>query len=233
MLPNEVYLIDAEDTQGEYQLIDKANNTVIATITSFQIAKHITALWNAADEVGLRTESAENGLIKYAFQQTLGFTSENFSEKFSKKDSRFLEIEKSYLTDHTKSQLVLNDLRDKKIECIELCALKDGEPVCVARIDHRINKTTIDREDESNAYRLMTLWNEADEKEIATEDLNAKIQFLIEKHELEQKELVAALETLYDFLNDSFSMGIFPISESEFEIEMMTKVDSIINKYKK
>ncbi len=157
MLPNEVYLIDAEDTQGEYQLIDKANNTVIATITSFQIAKHITALWNAADEVGLRTESAENGLIKYAFQQTLGFTSENFNEKFSKKDSRFLEIEKSYLTDHTKSQLVLNDLRDKKIECIELCALKDAKPVCIARIDHRINKTAVDREDESNAYRLMTL----------------------------------------------------------------------------
>jgi hypothetical protein len=37
---------------------------------------------------------------------------------------------------------------------------------------------------------------------------------------------------LYEFFNDSFSMGVLPISESEFEIEMMTKVGSIINKYK-
>ena len=78
----------------------------------------------------------------------------------------------------------------------------------------------------------MTLWNEADEKEIATEDLNAKIQFLIEKHELEQKELVTALEMLYEFFNDSFTREVLSISESEFEIEMMAKVDSIINKYK-
>lgn len=84
----------------------------------------------------------------------------------------------------------------------------------------------------SKSELIIVLWNEADEKEIITKDLNTKIQFLIEKYELEQRELITALEMLYKFFNDSFSMGVLPISESEFEIEMMNKVDSIINKYK-
>ncbi|MDD3263369.1 MAG: hypothetical protein PHT94_00570 [Candidatus Nanoarchaeia archaeon] len=134
------------------------------------------------------------------------------------------------MSSYTKSQIVLNDLRSEGIECIELCALKDDKPMVIARIDHRINKNLIDDEDISNAYRLMTLWNDADEKEINTEDLDAKIQFLIEKNELEKNELFISLEALYNFLDSSFRNGAIPISEDVFV--MMRTACSLIDKYK-
>ena len=52
---------------------------------------------------------------------------------------------------YTPGPWVVIDIRDIGKELLEICTLKEGEPVCVARIDHRNNKLEIDKEDEANA----------------------------------------------------------------------------------
>ena len=52
---------------------------------------------------------------------------------------------------YTPRPWVVIDIRDIGKELLEICTLKEGEPVCVARIDHRNNKLEIDKEDEANA----------------------------------------------------------------------------------
>ena len=55
---------------------------------------------------------------------------------------------------HTPGKFIVSDLREAGKELIEICALRNDKPVCVARIDHRVNKDALDAEDEANAHLI-------------------------------------------------------------------------------
>lgn len=66
--------------------------------------------------------------------------------------------------------------------------------------------------------------------------LNRANSVLIEcfkKLKTEKEDILLALEEVNEFLNNCFIMGIIGVSDSEFEITMMNKVHSIIEKERK